>query len=132
PNHPASKPKKTPKQPADAKPNERLVFHVKKIEEEWSAFEGAWGQAVPYLITTGHLLIEAKAELKGQFGKMVKEQLPFSPRTAQRLMQIARNPVLADPSYETHLPTDTNTLAMLARTPEPKLRGWLKAGKITA
>jgi hypothetical protein len=43
------------------------------------------------VVETGQLLIAAKAVVgRGNFIALVKEELPFSPRTAQRLMAIAR------------------------------------------
>jgi hypothetical protein len=63
-------------------------------------------QAVENIIETGQLLIEAKASLAHcDFLEMVKDHLPFTSRTAQMLMKIARNPVLSNAKHVSLLPT---------------------------
>src|SRR5215831_11535828 len=61
----------------------------------------AWQQTVHGIIETGKLLIEAKVCLgHGRFSDMIRDQLPFLPRAAQKLMSIAENPALANSSHE--------------------------------
>jgi len=76
----------------------------------------------------GNYLLEAKAELKhGEWQQLVMEHLPFSIRTAQKMMSIANHPTLkhADPSL---LPTSTEKLYELSRMSEEKAEGWLECG----
>lgn len=63
--------------------------------------QAATGKTVESIIRTGKLLIEAKAKLKhGDFIAMLRSDLPFRERTAQRLMCIARRPNLANASTD--------------------------------
>jgi hypothetical protein len=80
----------------------------------------AWQKIATEIIEVGRCLVQAKAELHGEFTTMLSE-LPFGPRTAQRLMAIARNPTLANPTHASLLPTSWMTLYELARLPEPVL-----------
>jgi hypothetical protein len=45
-------------------------------------------------------------------------------------MQIAANPVLANPDYAGRLPTSMRTLSELATIPAPTLEGYIKNGVI--
>jgi Protein of unknown function (DUF3102) len=70
---------------------------------------------VAAMIKTGRLLILAKAKLKhGEFIAMLRNDLPFGPRTAQRLMAIARSPAISKASNWSHLPNALSTLSDLA------------------
>jgi hypothetical protein len=62
---------------------------------------------------------------------MVADDLPFGDRTAQRLMEIARNPVLSNPTYRSLLPPSWRTLAELTRLPVPVLQQAIDDGKIS-
>jgi hypothetical protein len=82
--------------------------------------QAATGKTVESIIRTGKLLIEAKAKLKhGDFIAMLRSDLPFRERTAQRLMCIARRPNLANASTWTYLPAHLRTLNDLAALPGP-------------
>src|SRR5207247_103476 len=58
-------------------------------------------------------------------------ELPFTPRTAERLMAIARNEVLTDATHESHLPVAVSTLYELSRISKPTLEEKIKDGTIT-
>jgi Protein of unknown function (DUF3102) len=99
----------------------------------------AWQKAVSSIIETGQLLIEAKEGKKklphGEFLKLFDPQignLPFSERTAQQLMQIARHPVLSNAIYRSDLPPHWRTLAILSRAPPEQLKDWLNAHVVVA
>jgi hypothetical protein len=67
----------------------------------------AWLTGVEAFIETGRLLIEAKKKVEpGEWLAMVRERLPFKESTAERLMAVARHPVLSDPAqgriYQPH------------------------------
>ena len=80
---------------------------------------GSWQKAVSGIIETGRSLIEAKKALTlehghGQFLKLFDPEignLPFGENTAQRLMKIARNPVLSNADHGQYLPPSWRTLA---------------------
>jgi hypothetical protein len=92
----------------------------------------AWQQTVHAIIETGKLLNEAKHVLDhGEFGDMIRDQLPFGPRTAQRLMNIAEHPVLANATHASHLPASWMTLYELSRLPALLVDGKLADGTIT-
>jgi hypothetical protein len=76
----------------------------------------AWRKSTDAIFRTGDLLIEAKAELgHGEFINMVRTQLPFRERTAQRLMQISADQRLRNASGQTHLPPEIPILYGLTR-----------------
>jgi hypothetical protein len=98
--------------------------HVKLISE-------AWQKGVGSIVETGQRLIEAKNELEhGQFETMIENKLPFTPSTAQRLMKIAANPILAKPAHAQALPPSWGTLYELTKLPERKLVAKLEDGTI--
>jgi hypothetical protein len=81
-----------------------------------------WNKQVETILETGRLLIQAKDELPhGKFSVMVAKQLPFGPRAAQMMMTIAKNPVLSNAKYISHLPPSWGTLYDLAGLPESQL-----------
>ena len=76
----------------------------------------AWRQSFEQILETGRLLIAAKAALAhGEFLEMVERDLPFGERTAERLMEIGRDPRLANPTTWSHLPSGWRTLYELTR-----------------
>jgi hypothetical protein len=88
-------------------------------------------KTVEAMIEVGKLLIEAKAKLKhGEFIAMVRTDLPFKERTAQRLMAIAKSPVLANTSIQTLLPPHLHTLNDLAALPAEDFATKLAVGAI--
>ena len=62
---------------------------------------------------------------------MVADDLPFTLRTAELFISIARNPVLSNANHGSYLPASWRTLSELARLPEPVLQEALEAGRIT-
>jgi Protein of unknown function (DUF3102) len=86
--------------------------HVQRIT-------AAWQNTVHNIIETGRLLIEAKDDIGyGGFQEMIRAELPFGPNTAQRLMQIAENPVLSNAAHAPLLPASWMTLYELAKLPK--------------
>jgi hypothetical protein len=101
--------------------------------EYWAGrINGTWRNAAESIIETGRILIEAKAALlpRGEFTKMVENDLLFTPRTAQRLMEIARHPVISDPTHVSHLPPSWGTLHELAKLPPATIRDKIADGTI--
>jgi len=76
----------------------------------------AWQKTTASIIETGQLLVEAQSQLPhGSWETMVRERLPFSPRAAQMLMEVARHPVIANPKHVSLLPAHWSTLYQITR-----------------
>jgi hypothetical protein len=80
--------------------------HADRINE-------AWQKTVDGVIETGLRILDARhgadALEHGQFQEMVRDDLHFTPRTAQRLMAIASNKVLSNATHVSHLPVSWGT-----------------------
>ncbi len=100
--------------------------------EDWSTrITACWRQSVQAIFDTGNLITEAKAALEhGQFRKMCKEQLPFGERTAQRLMAIAADERLANPTHASLLPPSWMTLYEITRLDDANLEQRIADGTI--
>src|SRR6266566_552138 len=104
----------------------------KEIGAAWQKIEVTWQKTVEAVLQNGALLLKAKSELpRGEFTAMVENDLPFSPRTAQRLMAIANNKVLSDPTRASLLPPAWATLYELSKVPDDKLKARIEDGTIT-
>lgn len=76
----------------------------------------AWAAARGNVLEAGRQLIAAKAALPhGDFMAMVEQDLPFSHRTATRLMAIAGDPRISDGTHVSNLPASWGTLYELTR-----------------
>jgi len=109
---------------------------LKPDEKDWSYYvtqiTAAWKQAVGSIIRTGELLIEAKAEVEhGDWLELV-QVLPFGERTAQRLMEIARNRILSDPTHGSDLPPSWRTLYELTKLDDQVLLAKIEDSTIHA
>jgi hypothetical protein len=104
------------------------------LDQFAEAITASWQQAVHSIIRTGRLLIKAKKDHPGKFGKLFDadnpKKLPFGPRTAQRLMAIADHPILSDPTHVSHLPPSWGTLDRICQIPDPELKAMLADGTI--
>jgi hypothetical protein len=67
---------------------------------------------------------------KGEFTEWVRKELPFTLRTAERLMKVAKHPVLTDPTHVSGLPASWATIEALARLPEEVLRKAIADGRV--
>jgi N6-adenosine-specific RNA methylase IME4 len=91
--------------------------------------EDVWQQSVAAILATGRLLAEAKASLPhGEFGKMIAAELPFSARTAQRLMSIAADERLRH--SVSRLPPAWGTLYELTKLDDEQFGARLSDGTI--
>jgi hypothetical protein len=96
----------------------------------------AHAQSVEAIIRVGQLLIEAKAECDhGEWDEITGEAtgkglLPFSARSAQRYMAIARNIVLRNPTHVSDLPSSWGTLYELAKLEDEDLERYIADGRI--
>lgn len=87
--------------------------------------------AAESIIAAGRELVAAKEALPhGEFGPLLAE-LALTPRTAQRFMAIARNPVLSDATHVSHLPSAWGTLYELSRLPAEVIEEAIEGGEIT-
>jgi hypothetical protein len=100
--------------------------------EEWAArITHLYKNTVSAIITVGQELIAAKASLRhGQFLPMIRRDLPFKERTAQRFMQIAGHQVLSTASYWTYLPVSIGSLVELAKWEPDDLLNAIQRGNI--
>ena len=85
--------------------------------ESWAGkITTSWYRTTEAILETGRLLLEAKDALPhGSFKTMMQLHLPFSVRTAERLMAIARNPVLTKSDNLSLLPLSDLGLVDLLR-----------------
>jgi hypothetical protein len=94
----------------------------------------AWRKAVDSIFETGRILLEAKEGPyrlnHGAFQAMVRTRLPFSERTAQMLMRIARHPILSNANHGSLLPPSWRTLYALTKVPDDKLIEHIRDGTI--
>jgi hypothetical protein len=88
--------------------------NTKKIADFADRICATWQNPVQSIMKVGRLLIQAKEELRhGEWTTMVEEKLPFSIRTAQKLMKIAQHPVLSKATHESCLPPSWSTIYAL-------------------
>jgi hypothetical protein len=93
----------------------------------------AWRASVAAIIETGRLLNEAKDELAhGEWLAMIENDLPFGPRTAQRLMAIAGDERLTNPTHVSHLPPSWGTLYELSKLDDAAFESGVSDGTIHA
>lgn len=83
----------------------------------WALRIGAcWQASVKAILEVGRLLEEAKAALPhGEFGTMIKSDLPFGRRTAEMLMAIAVDPRITNAKHVSLLPPSWGTLYELTK-----------------
>ena len=105
--------------PAD-RPNldgSRSAMDPKTESTAWSAKITQQRQAsLAAILECGNLLRQAKDRLAhGEFQNMIERDLPFGPRTAQRLMALAAHPCITNATYASHLPGSWDTLYELTK-----------------
>ena len=91
------------------------------------------------IVATGQAFIDAKAALPhGQFERLfashadpLPEPVACSPRTAQRLMAIARDEIISNPTHASLLPSSWDTLYELTKLPDEKLEIALSEGWVS-
>jgi hypothetical protein len=100
--------------------------------KEWRAYiSEPWQKAVESIVETGLRLIQAKENVEhGEWLKIFEENKPFSVNTAQRLMIVAKNNILANAAHAQHLPPSWYTLYELSIIPEHQLLKMIQDGKI--
>jgi N6-adenosine-specific RNA methylase IME4 len=91
----------------------------------------AWRKSVEGVIEIGRLLKEAKDALgHGPFTEMIERDLPFKARTAQRLMAIAADERLSNPTHVSLLPPHWGTLYELTKLTDDEFEAKIAGGQI--
>jgi hypothetical protein len=93
-----------------------------------------WQKQVHTTLEIGRLLSEAHDDLigiRGAWAAMVANDLPFDRTTAQRYMEIWRNPVLSNVAHGQQLPASWRTLYELTKFDDDTLRNLIATGQIT-
>ena len=105
-----------------------VIGHPGSEARVWAArISECWRSSVESIIRAGRLLLDAKADLPhGEFGAMCARDLPFSERTAQRLMAIAEDKRLSNPTHVSLLPASWGTLAELTKLSDDEFSSALK------
>jgi hypothetical protein len=120
----------------DASPNANGHGVSRALHDYVQRINASYRSSVGDPIETGQLLLEVKYRLgHGEFGKMFEENgerklLLFGQRTAERLMAIAKNPVLSNPTHASKLPASWGTLYELTRFDDDTLQEMLDDGTI--
>jgi hypothetical protein len=104
----------------------------KRSEDEWAELiRGDLSHALEGIIAAGAHLEQAKYQLgHGRFLPLL-QSLGMHERTAERLMKIANNVVLANPTHGSKLPMSMRTLYELATLPPRLLEARIIDGTIT-
>src|SRR5262245_48220415 len=99
---------------------------------EWRNYiSEPWQKAVESIIETGKRLIEAKESVAhGEWIKIFEGNKPFSRYTADKLMAIARHPVLANVAPGQHLPPSWTILFELSQIQEDTLSEMIQEGLV--
>jgi hypothetical protein len=100
--------------------------YAKEINANYKAtFDG--------ILKMGHALIAAKDALgHGQFGEMIKHDLPFTLSTAERLMTIASDSRITNPAHVQLLPFAWGTLYELTKLKGEAFEQALSSGAINS
>jgi len=103
-----------------------------KTRLQWAAeIHAAHRQSIEGILKIGHTLIAAKKALPhGAFEKMVEDDLPFTPSTAQRLMKIARDPRIRKAARVQLLPAVLGALYELTQLPDAEFDKAVSSGAI--
>ena len=88
-----------------------IAFDAASVDGWASRIASCWQQSVQGIFDTGTLIAEAKAALPhGEFLVLTQSKLPFTARTAQRLMAIAADERLSNATHVSRLPARLVTL----------------------
>jgi hypothetical protein len=116
--------------------NERRQEWARLISAEWQNGEDRRILLIESRIKTGALLLRAKADLRlrhghGEFGKMfTNAEVPFGQDKTERLMAIARHPIIGNSAHARNLPPSEYTLYLLTRLPAELLNQMLADGRL--
>lgn len=100
--------------------------------DDWAArISSCWRESLDAIFTAGRLITEAKSALShGEFRELISKKLPFSARTAQRLMAIAADGRLSDATHVSLLPPHWGTLYEITRLDDDQFEKRIQDGTI--
>jgi hypothetical protein len=104
----------------------------KTINAWQTKLSAGWGKSVIGIVELGKMLQQAKKEIPHGDWRRVFEgpHRPFSIRTAQELMAIARHPVIGNAQHVAHLPAAWSSLNLLSELPQKRLLDLIASGEI--
>jgi hypothetical protein len=92
---------------------------------------GLWHRSREYVLALGRALTDAKNTLpQGEFLGMIESDLPFGPRTAQRLMQIATDKRITDTTNLSYLPQTAHALHAVAQLSDEEFESAKASGEL--
>lgn len=112
----------------------------KSLADYWAPrINAQWQKSVEGIVGVGRQLIAAKEACEhGEFARLfkghanvVQDPVPFTLNTAERLMRVARHPVLSNRAHGQSLPQSWRTLYELSQLDDDTLAAGIKAGEIT-
>jgi hypothetical protein len=109
------------------------VNEIALSSADWAErIAAAWRSSVQGILEAGRLIAQAKAALPhGEFAAMIDKALPFGARTAQRLMAIAADELLANPTHVSHLPASWGTLYEITKLSDDQFVRAIASGAIS-
>jgi hypothetical protein len=113
--------------------HQRETVQTTRQDADWYAERicESWRSTVQGIIDTGKRIAEAKAALEhGEFGRMVKEQLPFSWQWASKLCKIGEDARLQNLKSTLNLPGSVETLHAVATLPDDTFNQAVEDGTI--
>ena len=115
---------------------------MKKTQAEYWApkIHAEWRKSIEGILGVGRQLIEAKKACEhGEFLRLfkghenaVKDPVPFGERSAEMLIKIASNSVIANPKFTSDLPQSWYSLYELSRLDEQTLLAGINSGEINS
>ncbi len=102
----------------------------KLMDDLAASANAAWQQSVESIIECGRILIKAKKLVGHGNWETFVEKLSFTDRTAERLIEIAKHPVLSNPTHVSNLPRSWGTLHRLTDLEQSELETLLGNGTI--
>ena len=104
-----------------------------KTVASWAeAINAEWRKTAAGFIRTGQLLLEAKRSLRAGDWKKLLEELDVDERKVQKLVRVAKNPIISKASNLTLLPPSLSTLDTLGQLDQTHLTKFIKKGDIHA
>lgn len=108
------------------------IIHHPAPRSEWAnRICAAWRQSVGSILETGRLLKQAKeALIAADWTAMIECELPFTRRTADRLIAIGEDPKLADPTHVSLLPPHWGTIYECIKLDDKQFEACIADGTI--
>jgi len=105
----------------------------RRSEDEWAdVIRADLAASAQGIIGAGRHLVQAKQQIAhGGWSGWLGRELHMNERTAQMLMAVSRNPVLANTNHGSYLPASWRTLYELSRLPDAKLTAAIEAGNVS-